>query len=283
MVVIQNTPLYRISGDEAEWIGALDIGEPLELDAEALGLETLPNKPVSFEPRRLASDDRRVYLIPVRQTGGAGRRGWIDMRQYAEEGAALAAFTAREFEFRTETETRMIRYGDLLVLKPDYSGASPAIYSPFFDFSYEGMSIALSSISLKPEDTGAAALLARAGGKRSRESALALLEASAELYSESLFYPLIKEQIAGEPETTDRDGGTELINAVFSTARDQVPIRPEPDFNAPVLAFLEIYTDVRTFERTAALSETESGRARWYHVDGADPGWVFGLDLEGAD
>jgi len=75
----------------------------------------------------------------------------------------------------------------------------------------------------------------------------------------------------------------ESIAAAFSTASENATVYTTPDFSAKVVRRLEQYTDVRTTERTITPVTSKVGSARWYHISEPVEGWVFGLDLEGAD
>ncbi|MDR1373342.1 MAG: hypothetical protein LBJ24_00035 [Treponema sp.] len=252
----QNVPIYDIL-EQIEWIGALDLGEALELDREALGLEQIPEKGVHFEPRVEYVDDESVYFIPVRNERF---RGWINIYCYAPEDARIGVALAGS------------SLGSAFVFPPQNSKNTGY-------FSYATLT-GSDIISFNQNDVEAAKLLARARGTRSRERAAEYLNQAAAAYPSGSLRLLIEELLRPGTVPADR----EKLAAWFSVTEDNTPVYEEPDFSSPVIAQLEQYAEVEIAERTTGQAETRTGAARWYHLAGpAEGGWVFGLNLEGAD
>ena len=266
-VSVQNAPVYELSSDDkAMWIGSPDFGEPLELDQDKIGKTIKQGKFVEYKPRQIAIDDNYAYLIPVIWKDF---HGWIAAENYAGEnsqiGVAVKTFTATNNTFKA---------GELVVFDDKDKESTIAPY-----FSNLNTKFIQSAISFNTEDIEAAKLLAKARAERNSERAAALLKEAAEQYPSSVIFPIISELLNPQEEAASR----ESIAAAFSTASENATVYAAPDFSAKVVKRLEQYTDVRTTERTITPVTSKAESARWYHISEPVEGWVFGLDLEGAD
>jgi hypothetical protein len=149
------------------------------------------------------------------------------------------------------------------------------LYAPAFGLLVSN-AVNSNQISFDSDDIETGKLLAKAKAARSAEREQELLRSAAEKYSGSALSSLIAEMLNPEERKT------ESLVALFSTAAEQTDVFTTPDFSSAVSARLAPYTDVHTLERTIKQETTKNGNAHWYHIK--DPaGWIFGLDLEGAD
>jgi hypothetical protein len=149
------------------------------------------------------------------------------------------------------------------------------LYAPVYGLKVNDP-VKAKQISFDSDDVETAKLLTKAKTARSGEHAQKLLREAAEKYPNSVLFSLIDDML--KPE----DRGTETLVALFSTVSEETNVFTTPDFSSAVTARLAPYTDVHTLERTIKQEITKNGSARWYHIN--DPaGWIFGLNLEGAD
>ena len=264
---VQNTPVYFLVDGVAVWANSLDFGEPLILNSTEIGKLIPSGKYVNFNPVRVAIDDRDAYLIPVawKEFGV-----WLDVNNYAaansQVGTATKTFTAGGETFKA---------GELVVFSELNKANTTAPYSVPLNTS-----IIQNFISFNAEDVEAAKLLAKARTERNSERAATLLREAAEQYPSSVLLPLISEML----DSQGRVGtAREHIIAPFSTAQENTAVYYAPDFSSAVVKRLEQYTDVKTAERTTETATSRAGSARWYRISEPAEGWIFGLDLEGAD
>lgn len=266
---VHNTPMYDLSSGKPEWIGAPDFGEILELNPAVLG-EINPRRQVSYEPRETVIDDEYVYLIPVQWKNLSG---WINLEHYAPEGSPVGVVTDAVIILRND---ELLRRGDLAVFSASEKGF---MLTPFY--TRAGNEVIQKQISFKPEDVQAAKLLAKARADRNSQRSQALLKEAAEQYPSSVLFPMITEMINTRTERAET--ATESLAAFFSIEGESTAVYAAPDFSSAVVKRLEQYIDVKTTERTTALGTSSTGSARWYHISEPIDGWIFGLDLEGAD
>jgi hypothetical protein len=266
---MQYAPVYSISSGRLEWIGAPDFGEALEFDTSEVQGEVKPDQPVSYKPNRFALDDGSAYLIPIRWNG---RQGWIDVSHYAPEDSRIGV-VVESFEVQYHREEIVFRSGDLLIFDPD--SIFNVLYIPAFGLLVNN-AVESNQISFNSDDIETGKLLLKAKAARSAERERELLSLAAEKYPGSALIPLIEEMLnPGERKT-------ESLVALFSTATEQAEVHAAPDFSSAVTVRLGQYVDVYTLERTIRQETTKTGSARWYHI--SEPaGWIFGLNLEGAD
>jgi hypothetical protein len=266
---IQYAPVYDLSSGRAEWIGAVDFGEALEFDTSEINGEIKQGKPISYKLKRTALDDNTVYLIPVQWNG---RRGWIDASHYAPENSRIGV-VVESFDMQYRKEEIVFRRGDLVIFDPD--NKFDVLYAPAYGLLVNN-AVSGNKISFDSDDIETGKLLAKVKAARSAEREQELLRSAAEKFPDSALIPLIGEMLNPEERKT------ESLVALFSTADEQTAVYAAPDFSSAVTARLALYTDVYTIERTLKQETTKNGNARWYHI--SDPaGWIFGLNLEGAD
>jgi hypothetical protein len=267
---VQYAPIYDLSkGNSIEWIGAPDFGEALEFDTTKINGNILPGKLISYKLQSTALDDRTVYLIPVMWNG---RQGWIDASLYAPENSRIGV-VVKQFDMQYRQEEIVFRRGDLVVFDPD--SKMHVLYAPFFGVQINE-AVNKNQISFNSDDVEAAKLLAKAKAARSAEREQELIQKAVEKYPNSALFSLIDDMLNPEERKT------ESLVALFSTAAEQTVLYAAPDFSSAIKARLALYTDVYTIERTIKQETTKDGNARWYHISEPE-GWIFGLNLEGAD
>jgi hypothetical protein len=266
---IQYAPIYDLSSGRPEWIGAPDFGEVLEFDTSEIDGEIKPVKPVSHKPRSIVIDDNDVYLIPIRWNG---RRGWIDASYYAPESSRIGV-VVESFDMQYRQEEIVFRRGDLLIFDPD--NKFDVLYAPAYGLLVN-KAVNDNQISFDSDDIETGKLLAKVKAARSAERGQELLRSAAEKYPASALIPVIDEMLNPVEQKT------ESLVALFSTAAEDTAVYASPDFSSVVTARLALYTDVYTIERTIKRESTRDGSSRWYHIKDPD-GWIFGLNLEGAD
>jgi hypothetical protein len=268
---IQYAPIYDLSYGRPEWIGAPDFGEVLEFDQSKAKGKIKEGKPISFKPQGATTDDGTVFLIPVLWKG---QQGWINVSHYAPENSQIAA-VIETFEVQgLEDSEGIFRRGDLLVFNP--ASRMNILYAPIFGVQVNE-AFNNKQISFESDDVEAAKLLARANAARNNDRARDMLQEAADKYPGSALFPMITEML--NPQTR----GTESLVTLFSTATEQTAVYAAANFSSAVIARLEQYIDVKTSERTLNQETTRDGSARWYHISEPAEGWIFGLNLEGAD
>jgi hypothetical protein len=268
---IQYAPIYDLSSGRPEWIGAPDFGESLEFDQSKANGKIKDGKPISYKPQSAATDGGEVFLIPVLWNG---QQGWIDVSHYAPENSQIAT-VIETFEVQgLEQGECIFRKGDLLVFNP--TSRMNILYAPVFGVQINE-AVNQKQISFESADVEAAKLLAKANAARNNDHARELLQESAEKYPGSALFSLVTETL--NPQAR----GTESLVTLFSTATEQTAVYVTANFSSAVTAHLEQYIDVKTSERTINQETMKDGSARWYHISEPAEGWVFGLNLEGAD
>lgn len=264
---VQNAPIYNLSGSEPDWIGSPDFGEPLELDPAQINKPLSPGKSVNYTPRQVVIDETYRYLIPIIWKN---LNGWIDVGNYAAENAPVGAVT-NSFTIQND----VIRWGELAVFHPRDKEIMTAPISAWLE-----KRLLQNSISFKDEDVETAKILAKARADRNKERASALMREALEKYPSSTLSPMIKETLSPQE---NKIAATESLVAVFTTASNETAVYSSPGFSSTVVTRLEPYINVRTTERTTTTVSSRTGSAHWYHINDPAEGWIFGLDLEGAD
>jgi hypothetical protein len=268
---IQYAPIYDLSSGKPEWIGAPDFGDLLEFDLSKINDEVKKGETVLYRPRTAATDDGDIFLVPVLWKGN---QGWVDVSHYAPGNSRIGA-VVETFEVQTLNEGDItFRRGDLVVL--DSSSNRNILFAPVYGVLVND-AISRKQISFNLNDVETAILLIKS--KNTRDSGQArelLLEATRE-YPDNALLSLITETL--NPQTHKN----EKLVTLFSIAVDQTEVYAAPDFSSTITAQLEQYIDVKTSERTIKHETTKDGSSRWYHISEPVEGWVFGLNLEGAD
>jgi hypothetical protein len=268
---IQDAPIYDLSSGRLEWVGALDFGEVLEFNQSEANVKIKERQPVSYKPQGTATDGGEVFLIPVLWKD---QQRWIDVSHYAPENSRIAA-VIEPFEVQgLEDWECTFRKGDLLVFDP--TSRTNILYAPVFGVQVNE-AVNKKQISFASYDVMAARLLVKARTVRDSVHAKKLLVIAVQEYPNSALYSLIMEILYPQAR------GTESLVTLFSTATDKTTVYVAPDFSSAVTAHLEQYIDVKTSERTINQEATRDGSAHWYHISEPAEGWVFGLNLEGAD
>ena len=270
---IQSAPVYDLSGDQPEWIGAPDFWEELELNPDEIKGITNPDKAVRYQPLKTYIDDEAVFLIPILWRG---RPGWISSLHYAPYSASAGVFIQQA----TLKDGRVLRVGELAVIEGN------RLFAPVYNVHVGNIGGSLSRISVDPDDIDAGKLIARAAAARGGERSQALLREAAEKFPESALFPMIADMLnlpkrVAESETVT-EIKTERLVAIFSTAAETT-VYSSPDFSSPATRQIGQYSNVKTTKRTTSPETTRTGSARWYHINEPVEGWIFGLNLEGAD
>jgi hypothetical protein len=139
------------------------------------------------------------------------------------------------------------------------------------------------ALSFARDDVRAATLLAKAAAARDEAEARAILEDAERSSAGSIFAADIRARLgAGTGEVAEGPAVEELA-ARLTVKRDDVLVLAEPAADAAKIGTLAMDDEVDTTGRTVETATTGAGTAHWYRITSPIEGWVFGLDLVGAD
>jgi hypothetical protein len=283
IVAYQGAGIYIEEGPNSNlslsWRGALDFGGELKMAA-------------NYAPRDFVIGDQTMKFVPIAVDSGAldGIRdkigtgpGWIRMDYY---GAGAEAAAVTHPTGGSGSLPALDRGALIAVLRTRTNGSlAPAIViDQISKTRIDGTKIDLGALSFERDDVRAATCLAKAAATRDEAEAKSILEDASRAIPNSIFADLFKAKLGlGESEEVSSSPAIEALVAKLTVKRDSVVIHASPAPNAPSVGTLAMDDEVDTTGRSAEAETTSEGTAHWYRIKSPTDGWVFGLDLVGAD
>lgn len=283
IVAYEGAGLYASTGQgegaSLEWRAALDFGGSLRMAEGSsprsfkVGNDNMQFIPIAADSSALSGLGDRLGDAPL----------WIREDYYAGEGAEAAVVIAD----CPIGEGRTLKRGELLAASRPQGGQTALgfIVDPITKSFASKVEIATSALSFSREDLRAAIALAKAAAARDADEAKAILEEGERSAGNSSLIADIKAKLGGDQGSAAAVAGPamEALVAKFTVKQDGAALRKAPAEDAEVLAKLDMDDEVQSIERTPEAQDSTDGKARWYHLSSPIDGWIFGLDLLGAD
>jgi hypothetical protein len=288
MVVVQGAPFYVAdSGASASgmvWKAALDFGTVVN------ALQNV--EPRSFDVGGQTLSLQQVQLLPNDNASGTSAQGSVDgamrsahLAAYADPAVVTDAQAAvmKEPSASARVLLRLPRMSLVAIVSDSRSGdfVSAVVIDPRTGSRVPTAYIDLRQISFSTEDVRAGVLVAKAMRARTPEEKRAFLQEAERSHPSTAFIEDIRALLAeGKPV---EGPATEPLAADLAARAQGARIRSAPTADAEIVATIDPDDVATTISRTVAAFETDAGSAHWYEVTSPVHGWVFGLELEGAD
>ena len=277
---MQGAPFYVNNGTadrpQMECKQALDFGTP----ARQTG---------AGAPRSFVVGGQTMALVAVEVTTAEGAlSGWMQPAHLAGGGVEPAAVIddvvvlMKGPSINSGVLARLHRMDLVAAVRGGNADYIPAVaVDPQQKVPYPQAYIEAKSLSFSPKDVAAAVLVARSDAARTTEEAKSFLESALQSFPTTVFMDDIRQRL-GNPWPAER-ATTEPLATTLTVLNNGAPIRSTPSEDGEVVATLKADDEVTTISRTLQIGIINGVTAHWYEISGPVHGWVFGLDLQGAD